>query len=102
MEAKLINLWSQPKKIKENWWSAILEFPEPATDNNIQFIIKHKTKPIKYIIVSKTPLTVAEINAINLKDFYFEDLGLFYKGYNIMKAIKKSSYIKVSCNYSKP
>lgn len=76
-------LWSKPKKIKEHWYNAILERPEPVIKSNIQFIMKSRlfgAVETSYIVVSKTPLSLTDINNINLNEYIFDNQTNFSKG----------------------
>lgn len=77
-----IVLWSRPQKIKEDWFSAVIE--KPIFENrNIQFIMKCKlfeAVETSYIVVSKEELEPEEIESINLKDYIFDNQKNFSRG----------------------
>lgn len=77
-------LWSKPVKIKELWYNAILQKPQPTKKSNIQFIMmcNLESKGESYIVVSKEPLTLEDINKIDLDDYIFENNNYFSKGVN--------------------
>ena len=88
MEIKKLNeseavLWSRPKKVKEHWYNAILERPAPIREDNIQFIMKCKlfeAVETSYIVVSKTPLSLTDINNIELNNYIFDNQSNFSRG----------------------
>ncbi len=80
-----IAFWSRPIKIKDLWFNAILQQPKPTRESNIQFIMKCKmfdAKEISYIVVSREPMTLEEINDIDLNDYIFSNQSNFSKGVN--------------------
>lgn len=84
MEIKKLNktdivLWSKPKRIKENWLNAIIEKPI-LKNKNIQFIIKSEINELSYIVVSLRPLSIKDIENINLDNYIFEGYSKLCKG----------------------
>ncbi len=80
-----IAFWTRPVKIKELWYNAILQKPQPTKKNNIQFIMRCKmfgAKETSYIVVSRDPMTLEEINKIDLNDYIFGNQSNFSKGVN--------------------
>ena len=61
---------TKPIKIKDLWYNAILQKPQPTKKSNIQFIMRCNLTGTQtsYIVVSKEPMTLEEINKINLND----------------------------------
>lgn len=89
MEIKKLNekdvvLWSRPRKIKENWFNAIIEKPI-FEDRNIQFIMRCCYDKLGYIVVSRKALSLEQIENINLKDYVFEGFAQFSRGVKIEK-----------------
>lgn len=73
-------LWSKPKRIKGNWFNAIIEKVIYKT-RNIQFIMRCNYNELSYIVVSTTPLTKEDIDNININDYIFENGNpLFSRG----------------------
>lgn len=59
----------QIKKIKEGWYNAVLSKPLKGCENsNIQYIIEVNGD---YGVASQKPMTLEEINDINLDDWNF-------------------------------
>lgn len=82
-------LWTRPVKIKDLWYNAILQQPAPTRDSNIQFIMRSnlaysETKETTYIVVSKEPMTLEEINKIDLGNFIFDNQKYFSKGVELI------------------
>lgn len=80
-----IAFWTRPVKIKELWYNAILQKPQPTKKSNIQFIMRCKifdAVETSYIVVSKDPMTLEEINKIDLNDYIFSNQSNFSKGVN--------------------
>lgn len=75
-------LWSKPKRIKENWLNAIIEKPI-LKNKNIQFIIKSEINELSYIVVSLRPLSIEDIENINLDNYVFESYSNLCKGVEI-------------------
>lgn len=78
-------LWSKPNKIKDNWYNAILQKPKATRKSNIQFIMRcnlaySENKETSYIVVSRKPMTLEEINNIDLNNFIFDNQKHFSKG----------------------
>ena len=81
-------LWTRPIKIKDNWSNAILQKPTPTRKSNIQFIMKcrlFEAVETSYIVVSKTPLSLSDINNIDLNNidlnnYIFDNQTNFSKG----------------------
>lgn len=76
-------LWTRPIKIKDNWYNAILQKPTPTRKSNIQFIMKcrlFEAVETSYIVVSKTPLSLSDINNIDLNNYIFDNQTNFSKG----------------------
>lgn len=65
-------LWSRPKRIKKNWYNAIIEKTKYAT-RNIQFIMKCNYNELSYIVVSTKALTEKDIDNIKLSDYIFDN-----------------------------
>lgn len=94
IEVKTINdsdlvLWTRPVKIKDNWYNAILQKPTPTRKSNIQFIMRcnlaySESKETSYIVVSKEPMTLAEINKINLNNYIFDNSIHYSKGVDLI------------------
>ncbi len=74
--------WSKSKRIKENWLNAIIEKPI-FKNKNIQFIIKSEINELSYIVVSLKPLSIEEIENINLDNYVFEGYSKLCKGVEI-------------------
>ena len=74
--------WSKSKRIKENWLTAIIEKPI-FKNKNIQFIIKSEINELSYIVVSLKPLSIEEIENINLDNYVFEGYSKLCKGVEI-------------------
>ncbi len=77
MEIKRLNkgdlvLWSRPKKIKDNWFNAIIEKTIYAK-RNIQFIMRCNYNKLSYNVVSTNPLDKEDIDKINLNDYVFDN-----------------------------
>ncbi len=74
METKLneLVLWSKPKRVKDNWFNAIIEKTKYES-RNIQFIIRCNYNELSYIVVSVYPLTEKEIDNINLDNYIFDN-----------------------------
>jgi hypothetical protein len=73
-------LWSKPKRIKGNWFNAIIEKVIYKT-RNIQFIMRCNYNELSYIVVSTTPLTKEDIDNININDYISENGNpLFSRG----------------------
>lgn len=80
-----IAFWTRPVKIKELWYNAILQKPHPTKKSNIQFIMRCKmfdAVETSYIVVSRDPMTLEEINQIDLNDYIFSNQKNFSKGVN--------------------
>lgn len=76
-------LWTRPIKIKDNWYNAILQKPTPILESNIQFIMKSRlfgATETSCIVVSKNPLSLTDINNIDLDNFIFDSQSNFSKG----------------------
>lgn len=72
--------WSIPKRIKNNWFNAIIEKPMYAT-RNIQFIMRCNYNELSYIVVSVKFLTKDDIEKIKLDDYIFDNRNpAFCKG----------------------
>lgn len=90
MEINKINkgdliLWSTPKRIKNNWFNAIIK-KTMYTTRNIQFIMRCKYNELSYIVVSIEPLNEEDIDNININDYIFENGNpLFSKGIPCLK-----------------
>lgn len=90
MEINKINkgelvLWSTPKRIKNNWFNAIIKKTMYAT-RNIQFIMRCNYNELSYIVVSTSPLSEEDINNINIDDYIFENGNpLFSRGIPYLK-----------------
>ena len=90
IEVKTINdsdlvLWTRPVKIKDNWYNAILQKPAPTRKSNIQFIMRcnlaySENKETSYIVVSKEPMTLEDINKIDLNNYIFDNSIHYSKG----------------------
>lgn len=90
IEVKKINdsglvLWSRPNKIKDNWYNAILQKPKATRKSNIQFIMRcnlaySENNQTSYIVVSKEPMNLEDINKINLNNYIFDNQKNFSKG----------------------
>lgn len=95
MEIKKLNeselvLWSKLKRIKDNWFNAIIEKTKYAT-RNIQFIMKCNYNELCYIVVSTKPLTEKDIDNINLDDYVFNNNNpKFSKGIPILEDEEKT------------
>lgn len=81
--------WSKPVKIKELWYNAVLQHPKPTKQSNIQFIMKcnlayTETKETSYIVVSRDPMTLEEINNIRLDNFIFDNQKHFSRGVELI------------------
>ena len=87
-EIKMANedfaFWTRPVKIKELWYNAILQKPQPTKKSNIQFIMRCNLTGTQtsYIVVSRKPMTLEEINKIDLNDYIFSSQKNFSKGVN--------------------
>lgn len=58
------------KEIKKNWYNSIIKKPLKGSENsNIQYIIEYQGN---YSVVSLKPITLEEIENINLKDWNFQ------------------------------
>ena len=78
-------LWTRPNKIKDNWYNAILQKPKATRKSNIQFIMRcnlaySENKQTSYIVVSKDPMSLEDINKINLNNYIFDNQKNFSKG----------------------
>ena len=78
-------LWTRPVKIKDNWYNAILQKPAPTRKSNIQFIMRcnlaySENKKTSYIVVSKEPMTLEDINKIDLNNYIFDNSIHYSKG----------------------
>lgn len=90
IEVKTINdsdlvLWTRPVKIKDNWYNAILQKPAPTRKSNIQFIMRcnlaySENKETSYIVVSREPMTLEDINKIDLNNYIFDNSIHYSKG----------------------
>lgn len=65
-------LWSKPKRIKNNWFNAIIEKTKYET-RNIQFIMRCNYNELSYIVVSIKPLTEKDMDSINLDNYVFDN-----------------------------
>lgn len=79
-----IVLWSKPVKIKDLWYNAILKQPAPTKESNIQFIMVFNAEQTSYIVVSKEPLTLEQIDNINLDNFIFDNQRVMSKGVEVI------------------
>lgn len=77
-----IVLWNKPKRIKENWLNATIEKPI-FKNKNIQFIMKCEFNELSYIVVSLRPLSIEDIENINLDNYVFEGYSKLCKGVEI-------------------
>lgn len=78
-------LWTRPNKIKDNWYNAILQKPKATRKSNIQFIMRcnlaySENNQTSYIVVSKDPMSLEDINKINLNNYIFDNQKNFSKG----------------------
>ena len=66
------------RKVKEGWYNMVLKEPLKDGENkNIQYIIKAKGV---YGVASIKPLTIEDIDKINLNEWYFKPYKEFMKG----------------------
>lgn len=62
----------ETRKIKEGWYNQVLERPLEGRENsNIQYILEANGI---YSVVSMKPLTLEEVNNINLDEYIFKPL----------------------------
>lgn len=66
------------RKVKEGWYNMVLKEPLKDGENkNIQYIIKAKGV---YGVASIKPLTIEDIDKINLNEWHFKPYKEFMKG----------------------
>lgn len=66
------------RKVKNGWYNMVLKEPLKGGENtNIQYIIELKGV---YGVASIKPLTIEDINKINLKEWNFRPYKEFMKG----------------------
>ncbi len=66
------------RKVKDNWYNMILKEPLRGCENtNIQYIIEYKGT---YGVTSMKPLTIEDIENINLNDWNFKPFSEVMKG----------------------
>lgn len=71
------------RKIKEGWYNFVLEKPlKGCESSNIQYILEVDGD---YGVASQNPMTLEEINNINLNDWNFRPFGEVVKNRGVKK-----------------